>query len=103
MMSLSAATDADDDFPATACFSVQARAEPGVMPRVLEHFAKRGFVPTLWRSSTSGADQSKLTIDIQMRGLGRETIDYIAACLRQIVFVEVVLTSQRHAPDQAEY
>src|SRR6202048_3342691 len=72
-MSLSAATDADDDFPATACFSVHARAEPGVMPRVLEHFAKRGFVPSLWQSSTSGADQSKLTIDIQMRGLGRET------------------------------
>jgi acetolactate synthase small subunit len=103
MMSLSAATNADDDLPATACFSVQARAEPGVMPRVLEHFAKRGFVPSSWQSSTSGADQSKLTIDIQMRGLGRETIDYIAACLRQIVFVEVVLTSQRHAPDQAEY
>jgi acetolactate synthase small subunit len=101
-MSLSAATDADDDFPATACFSVHARAEPGVMPRVLEHFAKRGFVPSLWQSSISGADQSKLTIDIQMRGLGRETSDYIAACLRQIVFVEIVLTSQRHAPDRPE-
>jgi acetolactate synthase small subunit len=103
MMSLSAATDADDDLPATACFCVHARAEPGVMPRVLEHFAKRGVVPSLWQSSTSGADQSKLTIDIEMRGLGRETVDYIAACLRQIVYVEVVLTSQRHARDQAEY
>jgi acetolactate synthase small subunit len=102
-MSLFAATNADDDFPATACFSVHARAEPGVMPRVLEHFAKRGFVPSLWQSSTSGADQSKLTIEIQMRGLGRETIDYFAACLRQIVFVEVVLTSQKHASDQAGY
>jgi acetolactate synthase small subunit len=102
-MSLFAATNADDDLPATACFSVHARAEPGVMPRVLEHFAKRGFVPSLWQSSTSGADQSKLTIDIQMRGLGRETVDYIAACLRQIVFVEVVLTSQKHATDRAEY
>jgi acetolactate synthase small subunit len=102
-MSHPAATDVDDDLPATACFSVHARAEPGVMPRVLEHFAKRGFVPSLWQSSTFGADQSRLTIDIQMRGLGREAIDYIAACLRQIVFVEVVLTSQRHAPDQAEY
>jgi len=28
-----------------------------------------------------------------MCGLGRETVDYIAACLRQIVFVRVVLTS----------
>jgi hypothetical protein len=32
-----------------------------------------------------------------MRGLGRETIDYIAACLRQIAFVEVVVTWQKHA------
>lgn len=97
-MSLFAATVADHDLPATACFSVQARAQPGVMPRVLELFAKRGLVPSAWHSSTSGADKSQLTIDIQVRGLGREAIDYIAACLRQIVFVEVVLTSQRHAP-----
>jgi len=63
------------------------------MPRVLELFAKRGLVPSQLRSSTSGDDESELTIDIQMRGLGREAVDYIAACLRQIVFVTVVLTS----------
>ena len=96
-MSLSAATNADDDLPATACFSVHARAEPGVMPRVLELFTKRGLVPSCWQSSASGADRSQLTIDIQMRGLDRETMNYIAACMRQIVFVEVVLTSQRRA------
>jgi acetolactate synthase small subunit len=93
-MSHFATSVADNYFPATACFSVHARAEPGVMPRVLELFAKRGLVPSLWQSSTSGADRSQLTIDIQMPGLGRDTIDYMAACLRQIVFVEVVLTSQ---------
>ena len=63
------------------------------MPRVLELFAKRGLVPCHWQSSTFGDDQSELSIDIQMRGLGCETADYIAACLRQIVFVKVVLTS----------
>ena len=96
-MSQVAASAADDYLPATACFSVHARAEPGVMPRVLELFAKRGLVPSFWESSTSGGDRSQLTIDIQMRGLGRETIDYIAACLRQIAFVEVVVTWQKHA------
>jgi len=94
-MSLLVATFADDDLSDTACFSVHARAEPGVMPRVLEHFAKRGLVPSAWRSATSGADQAELRIDIQMRGLGRETVDYIAACLRQITFVDTVLTSQQ--------
>jgi acetolactate synthase small subunit len=97
-MSQTATLAADNYLPATACFSVHARAEPGVMPRVLELFAKRGLVPSVWQSSTSGDDQARLTIDIQMQGLGRETIDYIAACLRQIVFVEVVLTAQRQAP-----
>jgi acetolactate synthase small subunit len=87
------ATVADDDPSVTACFSVHAHAEPGVMPRVLELFAKRGLVPSHWESATVGDDHSELTIDIQMRDLGRETVDYIAACLRQIVFVKVVLTS----------
>jgi hypothetical protein len=95
LMSHFAASVADNCLPAAACFSVYARAEPGVMPRVLELFAKRGLVPSLWQSSTSGGDRSQLTIDIQMRGLAHETVDYIAACLRQITFVEAVATSER--------
>src|SRR5438445_4191518 len=100
-MSLLAATAADDDLPATACFSVYARAEPGVMPRVLELFAKRGLVPCFYQSSTFGADRSQLAIDIQMRGLGRDTMDYIAACLRQITCVEIVSATQQQFPDGA--
>ena len=79
---------------AAACFSVHARAEPGVMPRVLELFAKRGLVPSSWHSSTGPGDDA-LTIDIQMRGMATELADYIAACLRQIADVEVVLISQK--------
>ena len=97
-MSHVAASVADDYPPATACFSVHASAEPGVMPRVLELFAKRGLVPSFWQSSTSGGDGTRLKIDIQMCGLRSETVDYMAACLRQIAFVEVVATSQKHAP-----
>jgi acetolactate synthase small subunit len=94
-MSLLTATAADDNLPVTACFSVHARAEPGAMPRVLELFAKRGLVPSAWHSVTGGGDRAQLTIDIQMRGLGRDAMDYIAACMRQMPFVEVVLTSER--------
>src|SRR5438876_7970673 len=94
-MSPLAATVADHDLPVTACFSVHAHAEPGVMPRILELFAKRGLVPSAWHSSTCGTDGAELAIDIQMRGLGRDVADYIAACLRQIAFVEVVLTSEK--------
>ncbi|HVM81134.1 MAG TPA: hypothetical protein VMU06_19085 [Stellaceae bacterium] len=79
----------------TACFSVNAEADPGVMPRVLEVFAKRGLVPSFWTSRVSG--ERDLTIDIQMRGMESELADYVARTLRQIAGVEVVLTSEKRA------
>ena len=77
----------------THCFSVHAVAEPGVMPRVLELFAKRGLVPSSWTSRV-GAEQD-LTIDIQMIGMSSEVADYVTRCLRQIVGVQVVLASRK--------
>jgi hypothetical protein len=79
----------------TACFSVHARAEPGVMPRVLELFAMRGLVPSSWHSSVGGAEGDELTIDVQVRGMAGDTADYVAACLRQLAYVDVVLTSEK--------
>ena len=73
----------------TACFSVHAEAEPDVMPRVLELFAKRGLVPTSWHSRVAAGE---LTIDLQMRGLDAATAAYIAACVRQVTSVTAVLT-----------
>jgi acetolactate synthase small subunit len=99
IMSSVVATVAEANLPETACFSVHALAEPGVMPRVLELFAKRGLVPTLWHSAVSGADQARLTIEIQMSGLGREITEYIACCLRQIASVDSVLTLCRGRAD----
>lgn len=90
-MSPTAAAFRPDAAP-TACFSVHAAAEPGVMPRVLELFAKRNLVPSSWHSSVAGGE---LTIDLQMRGLEPAAAAYIAACLRQIISVEVVLVSEK--------
>ncbi len=82
-----------------ACFSIQAEAEPEVMPRVLELFAKRGLVPRRWVSGVTGQGASlgggELTIDVQVAGLAPETQGYIARCLRQIWGVGAVLTSER--------
>jgi tRNA A37 N6-isopentenylltransferase MiaA len=63
--------------------------------RALELFAKRGLVPSSWHSATSGADNSELTIDIQMRGMAEELADFLAARLRQMADIEAVLTSQK--------
>jgi acetolactate synthase regulatory subunit len=88
---IAAASDADatHSLP-TVCFSVQARPEPGVMPRVVELFAKRGLVPRRWHSNASPA---ALNIEVHMP-LDRDLADYMAACMRQIIGVETVLTSE---------
>ncbi len=82
-----------------ACFSIQAEAEPEVMPRVLELFAKRGLVPRRWVSGVTGQGTGlggrELTIDVQVAGLAPETQAYIARCLRQVWGVGTVLTSER--------
>ncbi len=81
--------------PRVACFSVHAAAEPGIMPRVLELFAKRGLVPRRWISDVIGPGGWELSIDIQVEGLTPELTDYIARCLRQIYGVTTVLTSEK--------
>ena len=77
----------------THCFSVHALAEPGIMPRVLELFAKRGLVPSSWTSRV-GLEHD-LTIDIQIAGMSAELADYVTRCLRQIAGVQVVLASRK--------
>ncbi len=97
-----------------ACFSIHAEAEPEVMPRVLELFAKRGLVPRRWVSGVTGPGGGlgtgpetgsrgrELTIDVQVAGLAPETQAYIANCLRQIWGIDAVLTSERGRGERGE-
>ena len=81
------------------CFSVQAEAGPGILPRVLELFAKRNLVPSRWISDLCGPpSRPELSIDIQVEGLTPELTAYIARCLRQIYGVSTVLTSEKSQP-----
>ena len=77
--------------PASVCFSLHARPEPGVLPRVVELFAKRGLVPHKFTSAVAGQG---LTIEVQAAGLDRNVADYMARCMRQIVGIEAVLTCE---------
>ena len=79
----------------TFCFSIFAQAEPGIMPRVLELFAKRNLVPNRWHSDRHGLEGGELSIDLQLDDLAPELGEYIARCLRQIFGVRQVLTSQK--------
>lgn len=71
-------------------YAVRARAEPGLMPRVLELFAKRGLVPLLWHGALAGR---VLTIDIRIAGIDRDTAEYIGRCMGQIAGIDTVLTT----------
>jgi len=91
----------DAPFASTACFAVEARAEPGVMPRVLEIFAKRGLVPSQWHSSLAGPERDTIHIDIQVEGMERALVEYLARCIRQLADIETVLTSEKRYAQSA--
>ena len=65
------------------------------MPRVLALFAKRGLVPQRWHSDVVGPEGRELSIDIQVAGMTPETTEYVARCLRQMHYVDTVLTSEK--------
>lgn len=75
-------------------FSLKACSEPGVMPRVLELFAKRGLVPRKWHSVMTEPGGGALKIDIEIGGIEPDSVDYVANCMRGIVGVETVLAAE---------
>jgi acetolactate synthase small subunit len=79
----------------TTCLSIVARAEPGLLPRVLELFAKRGMVPSRLHSTVGGRDGRELSIDIEIAGIPQDLASRLAWAARQIVGVELVLASAK--------
>ena len=80
----------------TACFSIQAEADPGVMLRVLELFAKRGLVPSHWHGDLEDEESlvPGLTMELQVAGLTRQQIGHVTECLREMVSIKSVLTHE---------
>ena len=74
-------------------FTVKACSEAGVMPRVLELFAKRGLVPREFHSVTFGPCDAALKIDLEIGGIAPEAVEYVANRMRGIMGVETVLTA----------
>ncbi len=78
-----------------ACFAIQALADPGLLSRVLELFAKRGLVPERFFAQAEGRNREAVTLDIQVAGFDAQLTDYVARCLRQIPQVTAVLTTEK--------
>ena len=68
----------------TACFSVHGVADPGLLPRVVGLWAKRGLTPARWHGSLCGHGNREVYIDLEMPGLSTELATQIAGELRQI-------------------
>ena len=80
---------------ATLCFSVLADADPGVLPRLLELFAKRNLVPDRWHSDRQGPQGGELSVDLQVTGLEADTAELIARSMSQVFGVTQVLLSEK--------
>lgn len=78
----------------TACYAVHGAADPGLIPRLLALFAKRGLVPARLHAAVS-PDGGELTVDIQMPGLDSGTAAHIARTMRQVWGVRTVLMSEK--------
>ncbi len=74
--------------PLTAQFTVQAEAEPSVLPRVLEPFALRNLVPLAVHCRRT---RSGMRIEVTVAGLEPNVVEHLTLRLSQLVPVETVL------------
>ena len=71
-------------------YRMTADCDPGLLPRVLEVFAKRSLVPDALRAERR-ADGDSLSIELRIAAIAPAKARHIAACLRESVGVRTVL------------
>lgn len=76
------------------CFAVTAVADAGIMPRILEQWAKRGLMPDRWHSvrSASGED---VHMDIETSDMDVDLALQVSEAMRSIFGVSQVLMSKK--------
>ena len=87
--------------PVVSCFSLVATADPGVLARVINVFAKRGLIPSQVYSTLAGPRSEDLHIDLQVSAIDAKLREIIAESLRQTVCVQIVLTSEKRRAQSA--
>ena len=69
---------------AAVCFHVDADASPGLLPRLLQPFARRDLVPDhLFVETTDGS----MRVEIRMDAMPRAMVHLVAGNLRQTIGV----------------
>lgn len=101
-MSYSTATNRFPDDPATLdsttrsvatmCFEISADSDPGSLPRIIEPFAKRGYV--MDRCSLMRQEDT-LCVLIEVDDMDQDLADYIGRCIREVFVVRRVSVERR--------
>ena len=71
----------------TARYLVVAASDPGLLPRLLEPFAKLGTVPSRVHASREAGDGSELTVDLRLTQVAPRTAELIELALRRVIGV----------------
>ena len=74
-----------------ARFLVVAKADPGLLPRLLEPFAKLGHVPSRVHASRESGDGSEMTVDLRISGLAPRAAELIEFGLRRVLGVRQMI------------
>jgi len=72
-------------------FSVQAEASPGLLPRLIQPFARRDLIPDGFTAERRG---ETVRVDIAMDRMPAEMVHLVEGNLRQVVGVISVTTQQ---------
>jgi hypothetical protein len=98
-------TDSQTSFSARVnpvhCFSVTGMADPGLMSRIMELWAKRGLVPQRWHGGRTGPDGNDVYIDIETAELDAALAEQVASAMRCIFGVSQVLMSEKRVAETA--
>lgn len=85
----------EEQVNAVHCFSVRAVADPGMMPRLMELWAKRGLVPDRWHGVRDEASGTHVEIDIESGEIDQALATQMAAAMRAMFGVSQVLLSEK--------
>ena len=75
----------------SARYLVQGASEPGLLPRLVEPFAKLGTVPSRVHASREAGDGSDMTVDLRLTGVEPRTAELIEIALRRVVGVRQLI------------
>ncbi len=74
-----------------ARFLLQGPADPGLLPRLLEPFAKLGTVPTRVHATREAGDGTEMNVDLRLGDVPSRTAELIEIALRRVIGVSALI------------